>query len=96
MIRPMYVQLTTTIATMTVDRPGLIRPPAQPFPSEHDEAIPSASSRIGNASVTSITPRDERVDRAAVEAGDHARATTPRPTESAVATSATSSETRAP
>jgi hypothetical protein len=50
----MYVQFTTTMATVTVARPGLIRPPAHPFPSEHDEAMPRASSRIGNASVTSI------------------------------------------
>ena len=34
--------------------------------------MPSASSRIGNASRTSISARDQRVDPAAVEAGDHA------------------------
>ena len=55
MMRPIYVQLTTTIATITVDRPGLISPPAQPFPSEQDDAIPSARRRIGNARVTSMT-----------------------------------------
>ena len=45
----------TTIATVTVERPGLINPAAQPFPSEHAEAMPSASSSTGNASVTSIS-----------------------------------------
>ena len=36
-------------------RPGLISPPRQPLPSEHADAMPSASSRIGNASTTSMT-----------------------------------------
>ena len=34
--------------------PGWMRPPAQPLPSEHAEAMPRASSRIGNASVMSM------------------------------------------
>jgi hypothetical protein len=55
MIRPMYVQLMTTIAAITVDLPGLISPPRQPLPSEHADAIPSARRSTGNASVTSIS-----------------------------------------
>ena len=50
----------------------MISPRAQPPPSEQADAIPSASRRIGNASVTSIDARDDRVGGAAVVAGDHA------------------------
>ncbi len=89
MMRPMYVQLTTTIATITVDRPGLISPRAQPFPSEHDEAMPRASRRIGKASVTSIT-REMTVSTVPRWKPASRPATTPRPTDSAVAMSATS------
>ena len=91
----MYVQLTTTIATITVESPGLTVPRRQPLPSEHDEAIPSASSRIGNASVTSMT-REMSVSTGPRWKPASMPATTPRPTDNAVATSATSSDTRAP
>ncbi len=95
MMRPMYVQLTTTIATITVDRPGLMSPPAQPLPSEQDDAIPSARRRIGKASVTSMT-REMTVSVAPRWKPARSPATTPSPTDRNVATSATWSETRAP
>jgi len=43
---------------MTVVRPGVISPPRQPLlffpPSEHDDEMPIASSRIGKARTTSM------------------------------------------
>ena len=59
-IRAMNVQLMNAMTTMTTLRPGLTRPPTHPWPSEHADAIPSASRRIGKASSTS-TSRERRV-----------------------------------
>ncbi len=53
-MRAMRVQLTATMTTITTESPGLIVPPTQPLPSEHADAMPTASSRTGNASTTSM------------------------------------------
>ena len=55
MMRAMYGQLNRPMMRLTSIRPGLISPPRQPSSlAPHAEASPSASSRIGSDSTTSV------------------------------------------
>ena len=77
-------------------QPRLDRPAAQPLPSEQAEAIPSAEQQDRERQHDVDHARDERVGRPAVSSRRPCRGRRRSTTASAVATSATSSETRAP
>ena len=72
MIRPMYGHDASAITTISVVRPGVIRPPRQPLPSAHAEARPIANSRTGKGENDVHQARQQRVDPAAEEARDRA------------------------
>ena len=70
----MYVQLMTTIATITVVRPGLIRPGGAAVAERAGRGDPEREQQDRERERDVDQPRDDRVGDAAVVAGDHARA----------------------
>ena len=95
MIRPMYGHDTSAITRISTGSPGVTSPPRQPFPSEHADASPIASSRTGNARRTSIV-RESTVSIHPRKKPATIPMTTPKSTAMPVAMNATSRDTRAP
>ena len=72
MMRPMYVQLTTTIATITVDRPGLISAAGAAAPERARRRDPQGEQKDRERQRDVDHARDHGVGRAAVETGEQA------------------------
>ena len=96
MIREMYGQLNSPMIRLTRSRPGLIRPPKQPSAvAPHAEASPSASSRIGSDSTTSVS-REMKVSVFPRKNPEMTPRTVPMISEMPVAANAMTSDVRAP
>ena len=70
-----------TMIAITTERPGWISPPRQPFSPEHAVARPRPKQQDREREHHVERAGDERVDPAAVEAGDDARGSCPRITD---------------